>query len=60
MTRIYISENGNDKNDGRTKETAIYSWKRARKLSTAYMQINVDSTAARQRLMQEIDRLKRH
>ena len=25
MTRVYISDYGNDKNDGRTRETAIYS-----------------------------------
>ena len=27
MNRIYISDNGDDKNDGRTRHTAIYSWK---------------------------------
>jgi hypothetical protein len=32
MTRVYISDYGNDKNDGRTRETAIYSWTRAVKL----------------------------
>ena len=32
MNRIYISDHGDDKNDGRTRETAIYSWKRAIKL----------------------------
>ena len=28
MTRVYISDYGDDKNDGRTRETAIYSWTR--------------------------------
>jgi hypothetical protein len=32
MTRVYISDNGGDQNDGRTRETAIYSWTRAVKL----------------------------
>jgi hypothetical protein len=31
MTRIYISDHGSDSNDGLTKRTPIYSWKRARK-----------------------------
>jgi hypothetical protein len=60
MTRIYISDNGTDKNDGLTRETPIYSWKRARKLLTGHMEINLDSTAARKRLMEEIDRLRKH
>ena len=32
MTRIYISDVGDDRNDGLTRETAIYSWQRAVKL----------------------------
>ena len=32
MTRIYISDDGDEKNDGLTRETAIYSWKREVKL----------------------------
>jgi hypothetical protein len=32
MTRIYISDFGDDRNDGLTKKTAIYSWQRAVKL----------------------------
>ena len=60
MTRIYVSERGNDKNDGLSRETPIYSWKRARKLFTGHMEINPDSAATRRRLMQEIERLKKH
>ena len=54
MTRIYISELGSDKNDGLTKQTPIYSWKRARKLSPSHMQISVDSASTRKRLMKEL------
>jgi hypothetical protein len=54
MTRIYISEHGSDKNDGRTRQMPIYSWKRARKLSTGHMEISVDSTSTRKRLMEEL------
>jgi hypothetical protein len=32
MHRIYISDHGDDKSDGRTRDTAIYSWTRAIKL----------------------------
>jgi hypothetical protein len=54
MARIYISEFGSDKNDGLTKQTPIYSWKRARKLSPGHMEISVDSTSTRKRLMKEL------
>ena len=32
MMRIYISDSGDDANDGQTRETAVYSWQRAVKL----------------------------
>jgi hypothetical protein len=35
MTRIYISDDRDDRNDGLSKETAIYSWQRAVKLCDA-------------------------
>jgi hypothetical protein len=54
MTRIYVSENGSDKNDGLTKQTPIYSWKRARKLFPGHMEISVDSASTRKRLMREL------
>jgi len=53
MTRIYVSELGSDKNDGLTKQTPIYSWKRARKISS-HMEISVDSVSTRKRLMKEL------
>jgi hypothetical protein len=33
MKPIYITERGDDKNDGSTVETAVHSWKRALQLS---------------------------
>jgi len=53
MTRIYVSELGSDKNDGLTKQTPIYAWKRARKIS-GHMEISVDSPSTRKRLMKEL------
>jgi hypothetical protein len=53
MTRIYISEHGSDKNDGRTRQTPIYSWKRASKLA-GHLEISVDSASTRKRLIREL------
>jgi hypothetical protein len=60
MTRIYISENGSDKNDGLTRGSAIYSWRRARKLPTGHLEINVDSASARKRLIAEMQKPKKN
>ena len=60
MTRIYISENGSDKNDGLTRERAIHSWRRARKLPTSHLEISVDSALARKRLMAEMQKPKKN
>jgi hypothetical protein len=54
MSRIYVSDHGSDTNDGLSKQTAIYSWKRARKLFPGHMEITVDSASARKRLMKEL------
>jgi hypothetical protein len=54
MTRIYLSDYGSDKNDGLTKQTAIYSWKKARRLFAGHMEISVDNAMTRKRLMKEI------
>jgi hypothetical protein len=54
MTRIYVSEHGSDKNDGLTRETPIYSWKRARKVFPGHLEISVDSASTRKRLMKEL------
>jgi hypothetical protein len=60
MTRIYISERGSDQNDGLSQQTPIYSWKRAKKLFTGHMEISVDSTTTRKRLMEEIERRRKN
>jgi hypothetical protein len=54
MTRIYISDSGSDKNDGLTRQTPIYSWKRARKLVACHVEISADSASTRKRLMSEM------
>ena len=41
MTRIYISDVGDDRNDGLTRETAIYSWQRAVKLCDGNTETNL-------------------
>jgi hypothetical protein len=57
MNRIYISDHGDDKNDGRTRETAIYSWKRAIKLCDGNAEAHLmQGDATLQRLAQEIER----
>jgi hypothetical protein len=58
MTRIYISENGEDKNDGLTRETAVYSWERAAKLCDGNSGVDV-SEASVQRLNAEVVRRRR-
>ena len=59
MTRIYISDDGDDRNDGLTTETAIYSWQRAVKLcdgdSEKYL---MQGGATLERLLQEVERRK--
>ena len=60
MTRIYISDFGNDKNDGLTKETAIYSWSCAVKLCDGNAETNLmQGDATLQRLIKEIERRRK-
>ena len=60
MNRIFISEDGDDKNDGRTRETAIYSWKRAIKLCDTNAEAHLmQGDATLERLAQEIERRKK-
>ena len=55
MTRIYISDVGDDRNDGLTRETAIYSWQRAVKLCDGNKETNLmQGDATLQRLIEEI------
>jgi hypothetical protein len=55
MTRIYISDAGDDRNDGLTRETAIYSWQRAVKLCDGNTDTNLmQGDATLERLAGEI------
>jgi hypothetical protein len=54
MTRLYISDSGSDKNDGLTKRTPIYSWKRASRLAAGHLEISVDSASTKKRLVSEL------
>jgi hypothetical protein len=57
---LYISDQGDDKNDGRTRATAIYSWKRAIKLCDGNGESHLmQGDATLRRLAQEIERRKR-
>ena len=52
MTRIYISDAGDDGNDGFTRETAIYSWQRAVKLCDGNTETNlIQNDATLERLV---------
>ena len=55
MTRIYISDAGDDRNDGLTRETAIYSWQQAVKLCDGNTETNLmQGDATLQGLIEEI------
>ena len=55
MTRIYISDACDDRNDGLTRETAIYSWQRAVKLCDGNTDTNlIQRDATLERLAGEI------
>ena len=56
MNRVYISERGNDKNDGRTPETPVYSWERALKLCDGNTEAHLMDGPTLQRLNLEIER----
>jgi hypothetical protein len=40
MTRIYVSDKGDDNNDALTRETAVYSWEWAAKLCDGNSQVD--------------------
>jgi hypothetical protein len=53
---VYVSDKGDDKNDGFSREGAVYTWDRARKLQGGNNEITMDlSQASRERLDAEID-----
>jgi hypothetical protein len=45
MTRIYVSDKGDDNNDGLTRETAVYSWERATKLCDGNSQMDISEAS---------------
>ena len=55
MNRVYISERGNDKNDGRTPETPVYSWERALKLCDGNTEAHLMDGPTLQRLWKSRD-----
>jgi hypothetical protein len=57
MTRIYISDKGDDNNDGLTRETAVFSREWAAKLCDGNSKIN-GMEASMQRLSAEVERRK--
>ena len=60
MTRIYISDAGDDRNDGLTRETAIYSWQQAVKLCDGNTDTNlIQNDATLERLVGEIAKRRR-
>jgi hypothetical protein len=60
MTRIYISDVGDDRNDGLTRKTAIYSWQRAVKLCDGSTETNlIQNDATLERLVGEITKRRK-
>ena len=60
MPEIFISDHGDDKNDGLTKQSPIRSWERYLKLETANDQITIlsDPEKTIRRLRKEIKETK--
>ena len=59
MNRIYISERGDDKNDGRSRETPVYSWKRAVNLCDGNSEMRVMEGPTLQWLTGEIEKRRK-
>ena len=54
MDELWVSNNGDDKNDGATRNAAIYSLKRLRQLCNASTDLNFTDEPTRQRIVTEI------
>lgn len=55
MQTIYVSNPGDDKNDGLTKETAVRSWRRAKSLCQGHNEFHLmEGDATFLRLNEEI------
>jgi hypothetical protein len=53
MNTIYISDKGDDENDGLTREAAVHSWKRATKLPGDDAEIDMRDVS-RERIKEDI------
>ena len=61
MRKIYVSDRGNDKNDGLTSTTPIRSWQRFIELCVGNDEIIIMGTdTVRMRLIAEIDKKSRY
>ena len=58
MRKIYVSDSGNDKNDGLTEKTPIRSWQRFIQLCEGNDEIIImgDSDTGKMRIIAEIDK----
>ncbi len=58
MRKIYVSDNGNDNNDGLTERTPIRSWQRFTQLCDGNDEIIImgDAGTSKMRLIAEIDK----
>ena len=54
MDELWVSNNGDDKNDGATRNAAIYSLKRLRQLCNVSTELNFTDEPTRQRIVTEI------
>ena len=61
MRKIYVSDSGNDKDDGRSAKTPIRSWQRFIQLCEGNDEIIImgDADTGRMRLIAEIDKRSR-
>ena len=56
MKLVYVSDNGDDKNDGLSADAAVYSWKRAKKIKGGDNTIEIFIAAcAIDRILDEVD-----
>ena len=54
MDELWVSDNGDDKNEGGTRNAAIYSLTRLRQLCNASTELNFTDEPTRQRIVTEI------
>jgi hypothetical protein len=56
MKKIYVSNDGDDRNDGLTDETPVLSWRRVLMLCKSANEVHLmEGDATRLRLLNEID-----